>query len=363
MEFCQEITDSKVVSLLLADKTLCSPSPKPGERYFFFPGLVHLDAPQDLWQPDEDSSYHSGWLLQCKPQQSFSLRFLHVLIHRLAFQFAFAFTPSEPSSVNHLALHRKCCIWDKGISWVDSHGGEAIVEIAELKRLLVMTRCKREKLVSVQLRSAIIHHVLNTKQELCPKVVVHESFIFPDDVVCYPIDPTKVTAVSITDVAQTVKTDGGFVVHKIKQQVELEKLLHFEPYAMLGTEILKKLFDENSPEYDQLITNDLIKHINSKVYKRLDSYIELLKTSGTPVTPQGDTHHLVFQTWREYMGAKGTLGNLRKLLDKFSIFAGRNPLDLVAGMCLTYSLIVDQDEWPDLCICLHTMIVSILRYS
>ena len=94
---------------------------------------------------------------------------------------------------------------------------------------------------------------------------------------CYPIDPTKVTAVSITDVAQTVKTGGGFVVHEIKQQVELEKLLHFEPYAMLGKEILEKLFDENSPEYDQLITNDLIKHVNSKVYKRMDSYIELLK--------------------------------------------------------------------------------------
>ena len=185
LEFCQEITDSEVLSLLLADNTVGSPAPNPGERYFFFPGLVHLDAPQDLWQPDEDSSYHSGWLLQCKPQQSFSLRFLHVLIHRLAFQFAFAFTPSEPSSVDHLALHRKCCIWDKGISWVDSHGGEAIVEITELKRLLVMTCCKREKLASVQLRSAIIHHVLNTKQELCPKVVVHESFIFPDDVVCY----------------------------------------------------------------------------------------------------------------------------------------------------------------------------------
>ena len=163
--------------------------------------------------------------------------------------------------------------------------------------------------------------------------------IFSYDVVCYPIDPPKVTAVSITDVAQTVKTGGGFVVYKIKQQVELKKLLHFEPYAMLGKEILEELFDQNSPQYDQLITNHLIERIGSKVYKRLDSYVELLKTSDTPVTPQGDTHHLVFQTWREYMGANGTLGNLRnlrKLLDQFSIFAGRNPLDLVTGKCLTF---------------------------
>ena len=126
-------------------------------------------------------------------------------------------------------------------------------------------------------------------------------------------------------------------VHNIIQRVELKKLLHFEPYAMLGKEILEKLFDQNSPEYDQLITIDLIKHISSKVYKRLDSYVELLKTSDTPVTPLEDTHHLVFQMWRECMGAKGTLGNLRKLLDQFSIFAGRNPLNLVVGnMCLIY---------------------------
>ena len=344
LEFCQEITDVNLLTLLSADNTI-SPSPKSirEERFLFFPGLVHLDRPPELWQPNSDLGYHSGWLLQCSnPQQNFSLRFLQVLMLRLAFQFAFA--SSEPSSP---ALQRKCYLWDKGISWANSYGGEALVEISDQKRLVVLSRCKQGKLASVQLRSAIIQKVLNTKDELCPKVTVHESFILPSDTLCYPLDVANVTAVSITDVAQTVKEGGRFVVLEKNQTLELEKLLHFEPYAMLGERILWELFDDDKPEYDQEVTDELIKCITDKIYKTTNSFIiELYETLLDQVAPQGSgesTNCLAraFRVWREERGAAGTIGNLRKKLDEFSVFAGRDPLHLVAGM----SVCLDMQWW------------------
>ena len=72
------------------------------------------------------------------------------------------------------------------------------------------------------------------------------------------------------------------------------------------------------------------------VYKNTDYIIELFKTCPIRLAnlmdraPPGDVHRLVrvFQLWREEMGAEATRYNLRKQLDQFSIFAGRNPLIL-----------------------------------
>ena len=60
LEFCQEITDSKVLSLLLAENSVCSPSPKSGERYFFFPGLVHLSLIH-IWRCRRSTLCRSRW--------------------------------------------------------------------------------------------------------------------------------------------------------------------------------------------------------------------------------------------------------------------------------------------------------------
>ena len=112
LEFCQEIKEFKLASLLVAEG---QSTPTAGERYFFFPGLVHLDTPRDVIESGASKlDYNSGWVLQCsKPEQFFSSRFLQVLLLRLAFIFALA--PTDPSTGDHLALHRKCSVWKNGI--------------------------------------------------------------------------------------------------------------------------------------------------------------------------------------------------------------------------------------------------------
>ena len=68
---------------------------------------------------------------------------------------------------------------------------------------------------------------------------------------------------SITDVAQTVKEGGRFVVLEKNQTLELEKLLHFEPYAMLGERILWELFDDDKPRSkNDLESMNLVRFLN-----------------------------------------------------------------------------------------------------
>ena len=209
LEFCQEIKELKLASLLVAEG---QSTPTAGERYFFFPGLVHLDTPQDVIESAASKlDYNSGWVLQCsKPEQFFSSRFLQVLLLRLAFLFALA--PTDPSTGDRLALHRKCSVWKNGIYWVNRSGGEAIVEINNLRQVVVIVCSKLEKMELVRLRSAVINTVVSAKEEFCSKVLVRESLILPEDAAVYPLDPSKVTGVSITEVAATIAEGKEFAI-------------------------------------------------------------------------------------------------------------------------------------------------------
>ena len=328
LEFCQEIKELKLASLLVAEG---QSTPTAGERYFFFPGLVHLDTPQDVIESGASKlDYNSGWVLQClKSEQFFSSRFLQVLLLRLAFLFALA--PTDSSTGDRLALHRKCSVWKNGIYWVNRSGGEAIVEVNHLRQVVVVIRSKLKKMELVRLRSAIIKTVINAKEEFCSKVLVQESLVVPEDVAVYPLDPSKVTGVSITEVAATIVEGKEFAVNEMNQTIELEKLTYFEPYAYLGEPLLQELLSKDSTE-DKGITDELLTDIASKPLREsLNEYCAIFEQDIGACTSHEGACGLfqVFQLWRDRMGKEGTCKNFKKRLDQFSIFAGRNPLRLI----------------------------------
>ena len=331
LEFCQEIKDVGLVSLLATEG---QSSPIADERYFFFPGLVHLDTPQDVitcMSSASNLNYNSGWVLQLsKSEQFFSSRFLQVLLLRLAFIFALA--PTDPSTSDHLALHRKCSVWKNGIYWVNRSGGEAIVEIINLRQVVVIVHSKLEKMELVRLRSAVIKTVINAKEEFCSKVLVRESLILPEDTAVYPLDPSKVTGASITEVAATIAEGKKFVVVEKNQMIELEKLICFEPYAYLGEPLLQKLVSEDVTEGHE-ITDELLHNFAKRTYKNIDEYGTILEQEFDERTSHEGVRRLlqVFQLWRDKMGKEGTRRNFKKKLDQFSVFAGRNPLKLIKG--------------------------------
>ena len=329
LEFCQEIKDVELVSLLATEG---QSSPTADERYFFFPGLVHLDTPQDVIASSASNlDYNSGWVLQCsKPEQFFSSRFLQVLLLRLAFLFALA--PTDPPTTDHLALHRKCSVWKNGIYWVNRSGGEAIVEIINLRQVLVIVRSKLEKMELVRLRSAIIKTVVDAKEEFCSKVLVRESLILPEDAAIYPLDPSKVTGVSITEVAATIAEGEKFVIDEKNQTIELEKLICFEPYAHLGEPLLQKLFSEDVTEGHKITDELFIDIAAERSQEDVDKYCTVLELKVKRTSHKSICGLLqVFQLWRDKMGKEGTQRNFKKRLDQFSVFAGRNPLKLITG--------------------------------
>ena len=329
LEFCQEIKDVGLVSLLATEG---QSSPTADERYLFFPGLVHLDTPQDVIASSASNlDYNSGWVLQCsKSEQFFSSRFLQVLLLRLAFLFALA--PTDPPTTDHLALHRKCSVWKNGIYWVNRSGGEAIVEIINLRQVVVIVRSELEKIELVRLRSSIIKTVTNAKEEFCSIVLVRESLFLPEDAAVYPLDPSKVTGVSITEVAATITEGKKFVINEKNQRVELEKLICFEPYAYLGELLLQQLYSEDVTE-GQEITDELLTNFAKRTYKNIDKYCTILEQEFDEHASHEGVRGLlqVFQLWRDKMGKEGTQRSFKEKLDQFSVFARRNPLKLITG--------------------------------
>ena len=334
LEFCQEVTDSSVLSLLQSEDT----SSKENERYFFFPSLVQVDTPDDLWQHSSDFDYYTGWILEClKAGQFLTPRFSQVLLLRLAFQFALI---SSFVSTTSLTIQRRCSVWKNGISWANESGGEAIVEIVDQKKVVIVTRGKKTvkklKLKSVHLRSLIQQTVLSTKNELCPKVAIKDSVIHPEDAAKYPIDFSQAKCVSIKYVASTIKNGEELVVLDDGETQSLKELLYFEPYANMKEQLLRELYEDPSQHHHE-VSDDMNIRIAECAHENIDDYVAILEPSplklATCATMPADIHKLahVLHLWREKMRPNGTRCHLHRLLDQHSIFAGRSPLDVAKG--------------------------------
>ena len=334
LEFCHEIIDPEILALLQAK----TDSSRSDEKFLFFPGLVDLNVPPKVWQANSQFGYHSGWLLQCiKRGQFLSPRFLQVLLLRLAYSLAFVASEKVSSDSDESVLERNCYVWKCGICWSDTSGLEIFVEVINQKSVIVLTRSLKQIESQTRLtfvRSQIIKRVLDTKKELCPKVTVKESFLHPQGAISYPLDLANVRIVTMKKIAQAVIEDKLGVLDSENQMVDLKDgLLCYEPY--LGFE--QSIFDELFKEDEQVLVEDGVLFQIAKCMHKNTNYItELFKTCPIRLAnlmdraPPGDVHRLVrvFQLWREEMGAEATRYNLRKQLDQFSIFAGRNPLSL-----------------------------------
>ena len=337
LEFCQEITDHDILSSLQAESIS---QPQCHDRFFLFPDLVNCDAPTDALQPQADFQYHTGWILQCmRTDRYFTSRFSQVLLLRLAFKFAFV-KPLMPFTSE---LRVNCKIWKNGVSWFDRSGARAIVEIVDQNHVVVLAH-SIQRVALVQLRSSIIREVLKAKEEHCRKVLVNELLVLPEDARVYPIDLTQITAVSLTEIAQAIIEDKPYAVFNADTLVSLKRLLHFEPYADLGKELIQELFSDDSERCFEEIEDRFLQQIASKACNQLDDFTVILK----PLRLQLDSldRHAtpaqqllrIFQLWMEdhketAERSKWTLGNL---LDSFSVFAGRNPLAVATSMYVFY---------------------------
>ena len=137
LEFCFKIDDPQTLQriedeAILPEATLDLSS----DEYYFFPALVSVKNPLQVWQPDDTMTYRCGWYYHCThPDQFLTSRFLQVLILRLAFTFALAIDPHHYPQDDVPVLCRRCSVWKHGIGWLNRAGIETVVEVGSAMSL------------------------------------------------------------------------------------------------------------------------------------------------------------------------------------------------------------------------------------
>ena len=323
LQFCHVVTDPEILQQLSVDHS------ELGQQFLFFPGLVTIAVPREnVWDANDDFTHQSVWFLQCRnPDQFFSSRFLHVTVHRLAFSFAMAHSTSNVSE--QVSIQRKCSVWKNGISWRTRSGVDGIVEFVKQKKVVVYVRSRKDhELDAVFLRSAVISKVLQALQEYCPRVEVDEYFV-RNDTIQYPLDESA-KIVSVSEIADSVISCEPFAYDTTGHVVKINSLLHFESFANFGEGILCELFTEDDSDVKDAFLAQLVyqAHSNTDKYMRLLDIKPYSLDTVFDTAPPNETHKLlhVFQLWRN---REGSYANLRSALSTGSVFAGRNPFELL----------------------------------
>eukprot|EP00731_Ephydatia_muelleri_P000664 Em0001g664a len=145
----------------------------------FFPALVNASKPDDVTIPNDAF----GWrMCTVSINQSFSPRFLHVLVSRIAEECPLLSldTCLNPDLQRY---NRSCAVWRRGISWRSEEGFTTIVEMSEDFRCLqcaVSTYDKTDVTYS-KLVLSIINIITVTCNEFCPSVTRVELITCPPE--------------------------------------------------------------------------------------------------------------------------------------------------------------------------------------
>ena len=196
------------------------------EHYLFFPSLVRVEAPNDLWKPNPQYQVHFGWIIQCtQPQKSFLPRFQSVLCNRLAFKFALAPDPKQIDPTIP-ALQRKCSVWKNGIYWGTRQPLETLVEVdTHCKSVVLLMRCRATSADLRKLRFEVIQTILKCAEEFCPRIKTAISLI-PRKDISYPLKPVaELTSISLPEVITAVSENSDSAVSKDGKPTPLEDLI------------------------------------------------------------------------------------------------------------------------------------------
>ena len=335
MEFCNEVTDRKLLELLTEGQSISAT-----DRYFFFPSLVTVDAPSDVWSSDMQCEFRFGWCLKCRDADFFTPRFLQVLILRLAFIYALA-SDTQHSGTDNLPLpviHRKCQVWKNGIFWGTKEGIECLVSIDEdNKTLLLLMKSTKISQACLKYRSTLLTKIMCIKEEMMCGLKAVKYVIDPNDSQ-YPLPP--VNAISLDEINEAIIECNEAVVTSTGKSLTIDHLLVFEPYAKLGRKILKQLLCSRR---QCEIANDFLMQLANRWGIRKEMITELFNP-GNPVLISGKQSQMniygpaseilcTLQLWRDIDGDnEGTYKCLREKLDQFSIFCVTNPLVSILQM-------------------------------
>ena len=312
-EFGRQISDPETLRHLLPPSEAAS-----GEAHYFFPALVCINSPEDVWKPSGHFSYHSGWLSQCiQSEHFFTPRLLQTLILRVCF--ALALPRTDLSVKEQPAIHRQCKVWKNGVCWSQPSGAEGLLEITSRQVTVLVRSLQGHEMAAVQLRSTLVRMVLEAKKDFCAGIISSESMLYPRDATQYPLSPADdLELFNSAVIARVIVQDEPFVVSTRDSHLKAEELLHFEPYAYLEIGCLRDLGSCESGSIGTLLADSI------DCFSRLSPSSEFMRTLKLLARQSSTTRE-----------------DLRRHFDKYSLFAYRNIL--VRWLCrLAAKLVRDQ---------------------
>ena len=352
LELCFEILDERVLNFI-ASSTDGDSSVPASDRYLFFPGLIRIETPEQVWKDVQSIRYHFGWILETSQKtEFFDSRCLQVLILRIVFTFRLA--PASNIMHDVPSLQKFCSVWKNGICWCDDDGITAHLELADNGRSLALKmRSDTVRPEGLIHRSRIMSTIRETVESFGRNVNVIESVIDPDEVVKHPLkNPSDLPLINIKDIAAAVSFNRRMI--KSIQQVGLtfKHLLQFEPSAGLDQTTIQCIHSDKNAKKDEKISRAFISYFasqisnpdsedhdqvvqNSRMYRRILSpsilNIPLVsprqsRASNVNIKSVSPRQEVVqaLEMWRSE--TEGTYSCLRETLNKYSVFTGRNPL-------------------------------------
>ena len=296
LQFCHQM-DSHTVSCITNNIPSDDFLNCKDENFLFFPALITEDKPTLIFE----MTNVFGWCLWCDiPQQFLSMRFLHVLLHRLAYTFCHplltkpGYITSNPKAQ---VLHRLCTMWKSGIYWKEKENNiEVIVEVTEANRCVTVLVSCSSLIESYQLRASLIKEVLNLKNELCP-CTSKQFIIAPGNIKDIMDKELRYrTVYALREVAKGVLMKGT-VTSTNDESVDVQLVVgEKEPYLHIDPLVTKVLFTDTNK--DLPLPDHYVQHIQEVCGEIMSLY------------PSSDFIDL----------------SVKEHLNKFSIFAGRNPL-------------------------------------
>ena len=296
LQFCHQM-DSYTVSCITNNASSDDFLFSKDENFLFFPALITEDKPNSIFETTDVF----GWCLWCDvPKQFLSMRFLHALLHRLAYNFCHPL-PMKYGCITlnpeAQVLHRLCTMWKNGIYWKEKENNiEVMVEVTEANRCVTVLVSHSSLIESYQLRASLIKEVLNLKNEICP--CPSQQFIIAPGNVKDIMDneQTHRTVYGIREVAKGVLVKGT-ATSTNDERVDIKLVVgEKEPYLYIAPLVTKALFTDSHK--DLSLPDHYVQHIQEVCGEIVSLY------------PTSDFTHL----------------SIREHLDKFSVFAGRNPL-------------------------------------
>ena len=321
------------------------------DEYYLFPALLTSENMPQVMQESYESSYCCGWFMYSIVEgRFFTTRFLHVLLLRLAFLFAAPQDDAIPNSrkTKTPALSRRCSMWKNGISWPDTNGLKAVFEMKDSKTATLKMKCMEGREIHcVRLRTKLINIIVETKNEICPHVDVEECIMevepgnFQRVVEC-PSHSIKYLSNMIAN--RDSKDDPDLILTHSDGStgMKVSELLYFEPYAVLTPDLITQLFAKKNAK--KQIPSSFVTELASRIYPFSDALEKALKPDPNVFSEKCKDIHPdslsemsrqqlrckhILEAWMEQQQPGVKYQMLQQELNEYSIFCGRNPLNLV----------------------------------